>query len=97
MNADSASPVVEFLVPYAAIGIQSADTVRIAGGQWCKAGENKQDWNGMNLNGFIDTGWDAASRIYVAADNTASNTLPSAAAVNAELFTAEKKSPAESV
>ena len=51
----------------------------------------------MNLNGFIDTGWDAASRIYVAADNTASNTLPSAAAVNAELFTAEKKSPAESV
>ncbi len=97
LNADSASPVVEFLVPYAAIGIQSADTVRIAGGQWCKAGENKQDWNGMNLNGFIDTGWDAASRIYVAADNTASNTLPSAAAVNAELFTAEKKSPAESV
>ena len=96
MNADSASPVVEFLVPYAAIGIQSADTVRIAGGQWCNTG-SASDWNGMNLNGFIDTGWGAASRIYVAADNTASNTLPSAAAVNAELFTAEKKSPAESV
>ena len=74
-DLDSDKPIIEISVPYANAGVTATDTIRIAGGQFCKASSG-EDWNGMNINGgYVGAGWNEAHRIYVNKDNTASDNL----------------------